>query len=60
MQYEALSADLERALVRQLAVRYAEVNEDRFRSRLKRPLLAFSDATAHLGRWISSTRTIEL
>jgi len=60
MQYEALSADLERALVRQLALRYAEVNEDRFRSRLKRPLLAFSDATSHLGRWISATRTIEL
>ncbi|MDQ3339609.1 MAG: SprT-like domain-containing protein [Myxococcota bacterium] len=60
MQYEALSAELERALLRQLALRYAEVNEDRFRARLKRPLLAFSDATSHLGRWISATRTIEL
>jgi hypothetical protein len=60
MQYEALSADLERALLRQLALRYAEVNEDRFRARLKRPLLAFTEATSHLGRWVSATRTIEL
>jgi hypothetical protein len=60
MEYEALSADLERALVRQLALRYAEVNEDRFRSRLSRPLLAIGAGTSHLGRWIPATRTIEL
>ena len=60
MQDEALSADLERALVRQLAIRYGEVNEDRFRDRLARPLLAISDGTSHLGRWISALRTIEL
>lgn len=60
MQDEALSADLERALLRQLALRYTEINDDRFRGRLKRPLLAFSNATSHLGRWISATRTIEL
>lgn len=60
MQYEALSAELERALVRQLALRYTEINDDRFRSRLVRPLLALSDATSHLGRWVAATRTIEL
>ena len=60
MQYEALTADLERALLRQLALRYTEVNDDRFGGRLKRPLLQFTDATSCLGRWISATRTIEL
>ena len=60
MQYEALSAELERALVRQLALRYAQVNEERFRDRLRTPLLALSAATGHLGRWISATRTLEI
>ena len=60
MQYEALTAELERALVRQLALRYAEVNEDRFRNRLRSPVLALTDATGHLGRWVPATRTIEL
>ena len=60
MQYEALTADLERALLRALALRYAEVNEDRFRDRLRRPLLQFTDVASCLGRWISATRTIEL
>ncbi len=60
MQYEALSAELERALVRQLAHRYALVNEERFGSRLRPPMLALSEATSHLGRWIPATRTIEL
>lgn len=60
MQDDALSAALERELVRELALRYAEVNEDRFGARLRTPLLALSDAAGYLGRWISATRTIEL
>ena len=39
MQYEALSAELERALVRQLAMRYAFINDERFGGMLRPPLL---------------------
>jgi hypothetical protein len=60
VQYQALTAELERALVRELARRYDEVNEDRFRDRLRRPLIALTDVTAVLGRWIRATRTLEL
>ena len=60
MQYEALSAELERALVRALAQRYILINEDRIGSRLRPPMLALSNNTSHLGRWISASRTIEL
>lgn len=60
MQHEALSAELEGALLRQLLLRYTEVNEDRFRSRLRAPLLAFTDNASHLGRWVPAVRTIEL
>ena len=60
MQYEVLSAELLRALVRELARRYDEVNEDRFRNLLRRPVLALTSATSYLGRWTGATRTLEI
>ncbi len=55
-----LSAALEAALLRELAVVYTNEAWAHFGSRLKPPVLALSDSTAHLGRWIRATRTLEL
>jgi hypothetical protein len=56
----ALSAALEAALLRELRARYDWDNRTRFGSRLVAPVLVLSDATSHLGRWHSATRTLEL
>jgi hypothetical protein len=56
----ALSAALEAALLRELRARYDWDNRSRFGGRLVPPVLVLSDATGHLGRWHSATRTLEL
>src|SRR5687767_14325937 len=60
MQFEALSAELERSLVIALMMRYELVNEERFGKRLRLPILALGNSSTYLGRWISATRTIEM
>jgi predicted SprT family Zn-dependent metalloprotease len=50
----------ERALVRELAGTYVRLNEAHFKSALRAPQLALSDASSFLGRWYRETRTIEL
>jgi hypothetical protein len=57
---EALSAELEAALVRELRDRYDWDNRSRFAGRLVPPVIVLSDSTAHLGRWHSATRTLEI
>jgi hypothetical protein len=57
---EALSAELEAALVRELHARYDWDNRDRFGNRLVAPVIALSDSTTHLGRWHSGPRILEL
>src|SRR4051812_35259454 len=56
----ALSAALEAALLRELRARYDWDNRTRFGGHLVPPVLVLSDATSHLGRWHSATRTLEL
>ena len=56
----ALSAELEAALVRELCARYAWENQSRFGGRLVPPVIELSDASSRLGRWLRSTRTLEL
>jgi len=56
----ALSAALEAALLRELRTRYDWDNRARFGGRLVAPVLTLSNSTAHLGRWHSATRTLEL
>jgi hypothetical protein len=56
----ALSAELEAALVRELGNRYEWENRQRFGGRLDQPLIDLSDTQAHLGRWFSRERTLEI
>jgi hypothetical protein len=55
----ALSATLEAALLRQLGETWAEINQNHFRRRLRRPVFALSEG-ARLGAWIGARRTLEL
>src|ERR1044071_5616421 len=57
---DALSAELEAALVRVLRARYESENRERFGGRLLLAGLALTDSAPHLGRWNSATRTIEI
>jgi hypothetical protein len=57
---EALSAQLEAALIRELRRRYDRDNHERFSGRLLPPVLVLSESTTHLGRWDSATRTLEI
>ena len=59
-QAEPLTAELEAALLRELAELYDTENWARFSRRLRRPVLALSDAASRLGCWHRATRTIEL
>jgi hypothetical protein len=54
-----LTAALEAALLRQLGETWAEINQNHFRRRLRRPVFALSEA-ARLGAWIGARRTLEL
>lgn len=58
--FEALSAELERALVVQLGLTWHRINEDRFARRLRAPILALTDSATHLGRWVPALRRLEL
>jgi hypothetical protein len=55
-----LTAELEAALVRELADTYAWQNTIRFARRLVPAVIALSDAATRLGQWSRATRTIEL
>src|SRR4051812_38646692 len=55
-----LQATVEAALVRELRARYDWDNRARFGNRLTPPVIVLGDATAHLGRWHSATRELEL
>ncbi len=57
---DALTAELEAALVRALRTEYDRIAWLRFGERLKPPILALSETTARLGRWVSAERTLEL
>jgi hypothetical protein len=57
---DELSADLRRALMRELLSEYQNLNATFFRGRLKPAGLELSQATARLGRWIPAVRAIEL
>lgn len=57
---DALSADLEAALVRALRERYDCDNRTRFGGRLVPPVIVLTDSITHLGRWHSATRTLEI
>jgi len=55
-----LTALLEAMLVRELGGRYDWDNRERFGGRLIRPVIVLSESGAHLGRWDSATRTLEI
>jgi hypothetical protein len=57
---DRLSAELEAALVRELARCYDHLNWLRFRDRLHRPIIAVVDSAHRLGRWERATRRLEL
>jgi hypothetical protein len=60
MDAPQLSCDLERALVRELAVEYRRLNDDFFRGSLTQPALELRETTGKLGEWDAATRTIAL
>jgi hypothetical protein len=55
-----LGLALERALVRQLAETWSEINHNHFRNRLRRPVFTFTDSERRLGAWDSSARTLSI
>ncbi|HEY4119538.1 MAG TPA: DUF2786 domain-containing protein [Byssovorax sp.] len=57
---ERLSAELEAALVRELASAYEQANATFFRSKLKPAALELFEGGACLGLWISQIRTIRI
>ena len=57
---DALAAELEAALLRELRAQYALENWQRFAERLIPAVIALADSEAFLGRWAAETRTIEL
>ncbi len=57
---DALTAELEAALVRELATEYAWINRVRFGMRLRMPVITLSEVPSRHGRWVSSARTLEL
>src|SRR6185369_868118 len=56
----SIAALLEALLVRELGNRYDWDNRERFGGRLVRPVILLSESAAHLGRWDSATRTLEI
>lgn len=57
---EELTAALEAALIRELRATWHHVNASHFRGRLTPPTLELVPSRATLGRWIQTTRTIEV
>ncbi len=58
--HEALSAELEAALLRELRSNFEWENWARFGGRLRLPVVALSDSATRLGRWIRPARMLEL
>ena len=56
----ALSDALERALLVQLGDTWAEINQNHFGRRLRRPVFAFADVDRRLGAWDGRARTLSL
>ena len=54
-----LTATLEAALLRQLGETWAEINQNHFRGKMRRPVFALSEG-ARLGAWVAARRTLEL
>jgi hypothetical protein len=54
------SAELETALVRELARYWAGLNLEHFRGALKPPVMALSETASRLGAWERQTRTITI
>ena len=57
---EQLSAELRRALLRELLAEYQNLNATFFRRKLSPAGIELSQATGRLGRWIPGVRTIEI
>jgi hypothetical protein len=57
--FSPLSATLEAALLRQLGETWAEINQNHFRGRLRRPVFGLAEGS-RLGAWIGERRTLEL
>jgi len=57
---DALTAELEAALVRELATEYTWINRVRFGMRLRMPVITLSEAPTRHGRWVGPARTLEL
>jgi hypothetical protein len=55
-----LTASLEAALLRQLGETWAEINQNHFRRRMRRPVFALLEGTGRLGAWIGDRRTLAL
>ena len=55
-----LTAELERATLRELSYNWDYVNSTHFKRSMRRPVFALSDAPARLGRWVPDCRTIEI
>lgn len=57
---EAISAQLEAALLRELTEQYRMLAQAYFRGALVMPQLVLVSSRARLGRWVEATRTIEV
>lgn len=55
-----LGAELERLALRAARRVYEDLNQTLFRSALRLPAFELADASGRLGRWVGSTRSIEL
>ncbi len=56
----ALTAELETALLRELAVEYKQLNQSYFKGVLEQPALSLVAHQSRLGQWDRATRTLEL
>ncbi|HEY8924939.1 MAG TPA: DUF2786 domain-containing protein, partial [Polyangia bacterium] len=57
---DGLGLALERALVRQLAETWSDINHNHFRNRLRRPVFTFTESERRLGAWDSGARTLSI
>jgi hypothetical protein len=57
---EALTAELEGALVRELRATYHHLNDAFFKGGLRAPTIELVPSRQTLGRWVPATRTIEI
>jgi hypothetical protein len=55
-----LGAELERALLLELAAAWHEVNQNHFRGRLRKPVFGLSDTERRLGAWHGDARSMTL